>query len=210
MGSQHDYVGISVPPKFNMTVNIFPDKFGSAKINTLNGSIIKTMDINNNSIIDFYEITTARPLDPISLLLKSPDVIVNGQIHFARSNFDPYFIYVDMPSDTEGNLKAKIAFVDDYEHTYENGTTKMQFVTFLQSLSLNRTKYDSGITFEPPGDISHHAKELGLEIPLKEALLSFSNVILIISIVVVSIVGSWLIWPRIKFRMTEDNRNKLD
>lgn len=34
MGPQHDYVGISVPPKFNMTVNVFPDKLSSAEINT--------------------------------------------------------------------------------------------------------------------------------------------------------------------------------
>lgn len=167
------------------------------------------MDISNNSIIDFYEITTAHPLDPIDLLLKSPDVIVNGQIYFARSNFDPYFVYVDMPLDTEGILKSKIAFVDDYEQTYENGTTKLQFVTFLQSISSNRTTYDSGITFEPPGDISHHAKQYGPQIPLNEAILSYSNFVLLLSICIVSIIGSWLIWPRIKFRTTEDNRNKL-
>jgi hypothetical protein len=205
----HDYVGISVPPKFNIRVNVFPDKLSSAEINTLNGSIIRTTDISNNSIIDFYEITTAHPLDPISLLLKSPDVIVNGQIHFARSNFDLDFNYVDMPLDTEGILKSKIAFVDDYEQTYENGTTKLQFVTFLQSISLNRTTYDSGITFEPPGDISHYAKRYGPQIPLNEAILSYSNFVLLLSICIVSIIGSWLIWPRIKFRTTEDNRNKL-
>ena len=82
-----------------MTVNIPRDKFGSAKITTLNDSIINTLDITNNSIINFYEITTDS-LNPIHLLLKSPDFLANGHIHFARSNFDPYFSYFDKPLDT--------------------------------------------------------------------------------------------------------------
>jgi hypothetical protein len=201
MGSQHDYVSMPVPHKFNMTVHMLPDKFGSVEMKTLNGSIIKTREISNNSIINIYEITRTDLLNPIPLLVKTPDVIVNGHIHFTRSNFDPYFTYVDMPLDIEGKLETKIAFVDNYKQTYENGSTKLQYVTFLQSISLNRTINNEGITFEPPGDISHHAKELGLGIPLKEALLSFSNIILIISIAVAAIVGSWFVWPKMKLHM---------
>ena len=76
----------------------------------------------------------------------------------------------------------------------------MEYVTFLHSISLNRTISNSRIAFEPSGDISDHAKELGLEMPIKEALLSSSNIILIISIAVANVVEIRIIWPKINLK----------
>jgi hypothetical protein len=41
-----------------MTVNLSPDRLTSAEIVTLNGSFIKTIEVNNDSIIKFYNISS--------------------------------------------------------------------------------------------------------------------------------------------------------
>ena len=47
--SQHEYIGISVPSKSNMTVNLYPDGRNSGQIVTLNGSSVNTIKVDNNS-----------------------------------------------------------------------------------------------------------------------------------------------------------------
>jgi hypothetical protein len=195
--SEHEYISMSLPAKFNITVNPYHDKPNSAENVTLSGSSIKTNELNNASIITFYNVSNGPSLKSVPVLLKSPEVNVNGHIGFKDSNFDRYFRNPNIPTDVQGRLKAKLNFVDNFKQSYDNGTTKIQYITYLQSISLNRTMHNDGIKLELPGDISDHSKRYGPRVPLKDALLSISNVILLLSIAIVSVVGSWLIWPRI-------------
>ena len=63
-----------------MTVFLSPDRLTSAEIVTLNGSFIKTIEVNNDSIIKFYNISSGSV--PIPVLLKSPELKVGGHIGF--------------------------------------------------------------------------------------------------------------------------------
>jgi hypothetical protein len=196
--SQHEYIGISIPAKSNMTVNLYPDKHNSGQIVTLNGSSVNTIKVDNNSTINFYSIIGAASQKSIPVLLKSPEVKVFGHIGFNQSNFDPYFVNNEIPLDEEGRLETKVNFVDNYKQFYENGTTKIQYITYLQSINIDPGINWGDITLNLPGDISHHAKRFGPQIPLKEALFSSANLILMISIIVVTTIGSRIMWSKIK------------
>ena len=197
-GSQGEYIGVSIPANSNMTVNLYPGGSNSAQIVTLNSSSANTIKVGNNSTINFYKISTATPQKSIPVLLKSPEVKVVGRIGFNQSNFDPNFTNNDIPLDEEGRLETKINFVDSDKQLYDNGTTKIQSITYLQSINVDPGIKSADIKLNLPGDISHHAKRFGPQIPLKEALVSGTNLMLIISIIVVTSIVWWIILPRIR------------
>jgi hypothetical protein len=204
MGSQHEYFKILVPAKSTMTVSL-PNRLSYVEIDILNGSSFRTIKVNSDSKISFYNISTASSSKSIPIILKSPEVEVDGHIGFKQSNFDPYFTNNDIPLDYEGGLKTKLSFVDDYKESNLNQTI-IKYITYLQSIT---TATDvgvgqDGIILNLPGDISPYAKSHGIPIPLREVLFSGSNVMLLISTAVVSLVGSWLMWPKLKPRMTEE------
>jgi hypothetical protein len=95
--------------------------------------------------------------------------------------------------------------VDNYKVIYGNGTTKTSYLTYLQTIT-NNSSVDKEQPLKLPGDISPLAKKQGLHISLKEATFSNSNIILLISISALTIIVSWLIWPKIKLRL----ENKRD
>jgi hypothetical protein len=132
------------------------------------------------------------------VLLKSPEVKVIGHIGFNQSNFDPYFVNTDIPLDEVGRPETKVNFVDNYKQLYDNGTTKIQYITYLQPINIGPGIKWGDITLNLPRDISHHAKRFGPQIPLKEALFSSTNLILMISIIVVTTIGSRIMWSKIK------------
>jgi hypothetical protein len=191
--SQHEYISILTPTKFNMTVNLSPDRLTSAEIVTLNGSSIKTIEVNNDSIISFYNISSGSVQKSIPALLKSPEVKVDGHIGFKQSNFDPYYLNTNISLDPKGELDTKLGFVDNYKQSYVNGTTTPQYMTYLRSITINSVVDNDNIIIELPGDISPHTKIQGPKIPIKEALFSSNNIRLLLCIRIVTVMGSWLI-----------------
>jgi hypothetical protein len=136
--------------------------------------------------------------------LKSPEVQVNGHIGFKQSNFDPYFINTVIPLYYEGGLKTKPGSVDNYNQSNLN-ETKIRYITYFQSMTTDGGIVQDGIILNVPGDISPNAKSHGLQIPLREAPFSGSNLILLISLAVVTLIGSWLICPKLKRRMSQEH-----
>jgi hypothetical protein len=203
--SQHEYISVLMPSKFNVTVDVYPNKSSSGQIVTLNSSSVNTIRVNNDSIINIYNIITDPSQESIPVLMKSPKIKVNGHIGFNNSNFDPYFINTDIPLDGEGELNAKINFIDNYEQRNVNASSKLQYLTYLQSIIIDEGINRGKVTINLPGDISDHAKRFGPQIPLKEALLSSTNLRLILSIIVVTTIGSRIIWSKIKLQ----NGNKM-
>jgi hypothetical protein len=51
---QHEYIRILTQTKVYMTANLSQDRLTSAEVVTINGSFIKTIEVNNDSIIKFY------------------------------------------------------------------------------------------------------------------------------------------------------------
>ena len=52
-------------------------------------------------------------------------------------------------------------------------------------------------TFRLPGDISVRAKDKGIGVPWETMLVSFSSIIIMISIIVVVIAVKYYVWPKI-------------
>jgi hypothetical protein len=204
MSSQHKYISISTPAEFNMTVNLSSDRYSSAEIVTLNNSHIKTIKVDNASLINLYGIKQDS-LKSIPVILKTPEIKVSGHIGFNESNFDPYLARGIIPLNQEGNLSAKFDYVDNYKVIYGNGTTKMSYITYFQSIT-NNSSVDKEQPLKLPGDISPLAKKQGVHISLKEAIFSTSNIILLISVSALTVIVSWLIWPKIKLSL----ENKRD
>lgn len=138
--------------------------------------------------------------NPIWVLLKSPEIIVNGNTSF---NTDKYLnstldqLGISIPRQVDGQLKVKLGFVDHYPQPYESGKTT-RYLTYLQSMASEERTQQPKEIINLPGDISPLAKQQGLRIPLNEAFGTISHIILLVSLVVVTVIGSWIIWPKIK------------
>lgn len=193
MGSQHNYFSIPIPAGFNMSVMLFPRRVSSAEIVVNNNSAINVIKVNEASTIKFYEIGVDSSLDkPVSVLLKRPQIMINGNTSFG-------FRYSKsvVPFDIIGHLKAKLDFVDHYIQHLRPGPTT-QFMTYLQSLTIDGRIAQNEMNLNLPGDISSRAKALNLAIPIINVLLSRSNIILLLSLAAVTLCGSWLMWAKVK------------
>jgi hypothetical protein len=69
--------------------------------------------------------------------MKSSEIKLNGHIGFNNSNFDSYFINIDIPLDGEGELNARFNFVDNYEQHNVDMSSKLQSLTYLQSITVD-------------------------------------------------------------------------
>ncbi len=113
---------------------------------------------------------------PVSVLLKSPLITINGDTIFGTTNFlgdsKP-----GVPLDINGHLQAKLDFVDNYIQPLLDGT-RTQFVTYLQSLTIDGGIAQNQMNLEHwlPGDLSSRP------IQLTNILLSSSNIILLLSL----------------------------
>jgi hypothetical protein len=192
--SQHDYVEMSLPNNFNMTIKLLNDKNTYLEIMTNNSnSSINTIRVNNGSKIDFYKVRTESPiLEVVPVLLKSPEIIVNGNIRFDKTNFYGQEIDEYTPLNVSGQVKAKFDLIDDFKEPFRNGT-KIQYLSYLGLLSVDgkRNQFKQG--FELPGDISSDIKKRGLDVPLISILSTSTNFIAITAIFVATITAIWLI-----------------
>ena len=179
MGSQHNYFSIQIPAGFNMSMMLSPQRVSSTEILVNNHSAINAIQVSNGSTIKFYGIRADSSMDkPVSVLLKSPLITVNGETSFGTANF--HFIGYPKPGvplDINGHLQAKLDFVDNYIQPLLDGT-RTQFVTYLQSLTIDGRIAQNQMNLEYwlPGDISSRP------IQLINILLSNSNIILLLSI----------------------------
>ena len=106
---------------------------------------------------------------------------------------------------TDGNILAKISYVDNYNRRYHTGI-KTQFLTYLgqpvEVISENGISpaskihdTEKKIKIEMPGDISEYAKKHGMQIPWIRALNSDFNISLATSVFAVMIIALWRFFP---------------
>jgi len=195
--SINDYLGISLPENFNMTVKLL-NNYSRAEIVTNNHSQHYT--IGNESKIVFSNIT-AISFNSIPVLVKNPEVKVIGNASFQNALFSLLTVRGGLnsgqPLDLQGQLRAKVDFVDHYKEPYQNGT-RTKYLTYFQSVIMDGKINNYAGPLKLPGDISYQAKLKQLGIPLRNILISNANVALLTIITLVGVVGSWLLWPKLK------------
>jgi len=194
MISDHNYIMVSVPNDFNMTVRQHPEKHTYVEIIDGNRSFTNPIKVYNDSKVEIYNIRAGPPLKSVPMVLKSPEMTVNGSVNIKNANFDGYLnlrgaLEKGPPLNFEGKLETKFDFVDHYNEPYYDGT-KNQYITYLQSLALNGSTEQHEDSFKLPGDISSKAKE---GIPLTNILSSSTNIITLIVLSTVTAVGVWII-----------------
>jgi len=189
--SQHDYVGMSIPNEFNMTIDLL-DNNSRAEIIANRNSSINTIQVNNESKINFYNVSSKPPLKFVPILVKDPEITVNGNISFDKTNFYGQEIDDYIPLDVSGSAKVKFDFIDDFREPYRKGT-KIQYLSYLGSLSVDGKRNQSKQEFILPGDISSDVKKRGLDVPLNNILSSPTNIIVLIAISIATISLTWLI-----------------
>jgi len=194
MISDHNYIMVSVPNDFNMTIHQHPEKHTYVEIIDGNQSFTNPIKVYNHSKLEIYNIRAGPPLKSVPMVLKSPEMTVNGSVNIKNANFNGYLnargaLDKGPPLNFEGKLETKFDFVDHYNEPYYEGT-KTQYITYLQSLVLNGSTEQYEDSFKLPGDISYKAKE---GIPLTKILSSSTNIITLIVLSTVTAVGVWLI-----------------
>lgn len=189
--SQYDYIKASLPNGFNMTIKLL-DKGSHAAIVTKQKSSLDSIKVDNESKIEFYKIRSGTTLPKsVPVLIKEPTIMLNGNASFKGTNF-----YGGLPTrnpalDIAGQVKAQIDFVDHYKDAYGNGT-RSQYITYLKSITIDgETKEDNVI--KVPGDIPSSAKERGLSIPLYNILSSSTNILILITSIMITLIVGWLL-----------------
>lgn len=196
--SNHNYISMLIPTDSNMTVKLSPAKHSHSEIAIQNHSSNYTIKANNDSKIEFYKIRTNPPLKFVPIMMKNPEIKVNGNASIKNSVFYGYIsqqgkLETGEPIDLQGKLNAKFDFIDHYNQPYRNGT-EISYITYLQSLTMDRgNSYQPKEFLRLPGDISTQAKEEGLDIPLEKVLSSSSNIIVLIGLTTITLIAIWLL-----------------
>jgi hypothetical protein len=239
--SYHDYVGISIPKGFDMTIRILNSNssYTDFQLVTIDGGKNSSKWIrvpgnngNNNfknetSGIQLFDVRTdPREIRDISLLMKQPNIKIINKEQIASDGQNGQEIAAltfkrDSPKNTPlkipmvlGNITSKVGYIDNFNQRNRE-TIKTQFVTYLdENFKIIKNdgtvstpaQYNKGSQFgiEFPGDISEYAKEHGIEIPWQEVLMSFNNIIIVVSIIALSGITLWVV----SYRLIKINRKE--
>lgn len=187
--SENEYISFNFPGKLDIIVSQNDNKPNLVKFVAVKGLPTKSFDLTNVSV-SFHNVSQGSAQKSILVLVKDPVVKATGHIGLKGTNFDRYFRNYAIPLNVPGELNTQLDFVDDYEQSFSNGTTKMQYITFLKDISINRTKQDNGINIQFPGDISPYAKNQGPQIPIKQSLFSLKGILFLLIILLVTLMAS--------------------
>jgi hypothetical protein len=196
MISDHNYISMLIPAKFNMTVRINPEKLSHMEIVSQNHSVINSIKINNGSKVDFYNIDAIPPLKIVHVLLKNPEIIVNGRTTIENSYFNEYLGYLETGGglsngdafDFHGILRTKLDFVDHYNKPYRGGIST-EYITYLQSIVMNGTIEQDEELLTLPLDVNSKAIAEGEDIPWTKILSSNYNIVAIIVLSLATVIG---------------------
>jgi hypothetical protein len=203
--SYYDYMAAAIPKDFDMLLHLSPGAYAEfSNISCPNNSYCQQQHIRIPNGVDlaFHNIKLDAPSNSfLPVYVKSPEIkINNGSVEFklaANSN---------NPAQPEGNIVAngniiaKVDHVEAYNSFKKNGT-KTEVVTFAKLLEMKgnyMTENKESDTLLLPGDISVRAKDKGIGVPWQTLMVSFTSIILMISVVVVVIAVKYYIWPKIK------------
>src|SRR4030095_9438072 len=83
------------------------------------------------------------PLKYIPVLLKNPEIKIYGETNISNGLQNGFLtkrgtLNTGSPLNIKGQLNAKFGFVDNYNQYYKNGTL-INYITYLQSITINST-----------------------------------------------------------------------
>jgi hypothetical protein len=192
MLSHHNYIGMSIPNDFNMTVRLYPERLSYMEIVTQNRSLVNHIKVNNGSKIDFYNMRAGPSLKFVPVLLKNPEIKLDGYASIKNAYFDGYLdnsggLLVGDAFDFQGKLNTTFDFVDHYNKPYRTGIST-QYITYLQSFDMDGSiqQEEHKELLKLPGDIYFKSKE---DIPLEKIFSSSTNIITLIILTTVTIIG---------------------
>lgn len=200
--SYYDYIETGIPKGFDMLLHLSQGAYAEFTIAscTNNSYCNKQIKIPNGDLA-FHSIKTdASNVQFLPVLLKSPEIIINNGT--AKINLDSNRNNTVQPVGNivaNGIMIANVDHADVYNSFNKNGT-KTEIETFLKSLYIKGNyvlENRESDTFRLPGDISVRAKDKGIGVPWETMLVSFSSIIIMISIIVVVITVKYYVWPKI-------------
>jgi len=202
LASHYDYIATSIPAGFNLIIKLHEG--ATAEFIAENGRHGQPVRLAGETEIRFYNISDIQNKKELSILLKSPEIrVVNGSANFEKLfMFDPHSkIAIDgRPLDVKGDMIARFDHVDSYDEIdSKGGWINTQYVTYLKSIHFDKNNvYDNEkkINLEFPADISALAKKTGVLVPWQKALLSSTNMLISLSIIVVAVTLKILWRPR--------------
>jgi hypothetical protein len=186
--SRQNYLGMSLPNGFNMTVNLLNNKNSRIDIIT-NSSNPSNMSItlDNESKIDFYKIESESAYSNlVPIVVRNPEITVNGSVFFEKTNFYGQEVDDYIPLNVSGIIKAKFSIAEDFKEPLRHGT-KIQYLTYLDALSIDGKRNQVHRAVQIPGDISPEIKKRGLDVPLLSILTTTTNYIILVALICTTI-----------------------
>lgn len=188
--SQRDYVQMSIPNEFNLTLTLLDNKTSHAEFPFMNNSAIDVLEFANESRIIFTSVKAPIPLESVSFLMKNPIISVDGDIRFDKTNF--HGESTNPPLNVAGSAVVGFDFIDDFEELYRKGI-RTQHLSYLGSISIDDEIKQSNRELKLPGDISVDVRKRGLDVPLHSILGTSNNFALIVAVSIGTIIVTWLI-----------------
>ncbi len=189
INSKGNYLGVSLPNEFNMTIKLLGADSHLTIITNNSNLTNNIIQIGNESKIDFY---SSSPKSNISrnilMLLKNPELKVNGNALFDKTNFYGQEIDDYIPLNVNGKVDVKFDFVEDYKDTFREGT-KIGYLTYIDSLNIEGQRNQTKLQLELPGHISDDIDRRGMGVPISSILTNVVNLAIIIVISMATIVA---------------------
>jgi hypothetical protein len=190
--SDRNYIGLSIPTDFNMTLNLHPKGLSYIEVVTENGTSTNSIKVNGESKIEFHNIRAYPPLNYIPIMLKNPEIKVNGETDISNGLQKGFLtkrgtLNTGTPLDIKGQLNAKFGFVDNYNQHYKNRTL-INYITYLQAVTINNTVHEHNGPLIPLADFGSLLPDRELGMALQNALASPSNLIVVVVLSIVTII----------------------
>ena len=191
--SDRSYIGLSIPTDFNMTISLYPQGLSYIEMVTENGTSTNSIKVNGESKIEFHKISAYSPLKYIPVLLKNPEIKINGETNISNGLQNGLLtkrgsLNTGSPLEINGQLNTKFGFVDNYKQFYKNGTL-INYITYLQSVTMNNTLQEHKQPLILHADFGSILWDRELDMALQNALTSPSNIILALVLSIVTIIA---------------------
>ena len=191
--SQYDYIELSVPKTFDLTLKTL-DGTGKAEfiatISNDSGDYKLPLIVENNEEIRFHNITLQNSSNlKQTLVMKGPEINATGDIMFDSL----YIPHRDVRDVKLRELNASLGHSDTYLTNYKNAS-RVQYVTYINWIQPERIPLDKQMVLKIPGDISERAKRMGLQVQWQGIMLSENGIILLFSVLSVTIIATVVLW----------------
>jgi hypothetical protein len=195
--SDRSYIGLSIPSDFNMTLKLYPKGLSYIEIITENGTSTNSIKVNGESKIQFHNISAYPPLNYLPIMLKNPEVSINGETDIINGLQNGFLtkrgtLNTGTPLDIKGQLNARFGFVDNYNQYSKNGTL-INYITYLQAVTVNNTAPEHNASLSLPADFGSLLHDRELVMALQNAIASPSNLIVVVVLTVVTMITIRLI-----------------